>query len=203
MALALIPLLPGGVLAQSDEAADAGVPGPGQPVDAGQPALVNDGPNAGGAATSVELGPEEALPIAITDGAAASERIVYVLERIDVVGEAVRPEVVRRFVPLEPGELLDVDDPAIEQIRFRLLGTGWFDDVKLRLRRGSARGRVVLVIEVEARNTLVISRVVAGLSRVVTDPPTTGTISCGRTRGSGSPRATCSHSASAWAPAWW
>jgi len=51
---------------------------------------------------------------------------------------------VRRFVPLEPGELLDVDDPAIEQIRFRLLGTGWFDDVKLRLRRGSARGRVVL-----------------------------------------------------------
>jgi outer membrane protein assembly factor BamA len=71
-------------------------------------------------------------------------------------------------VPLQAGADLDVDDPAIEQIRWRLMGTGWFDDVHLRLERGSRRGWVVLVVDVEERNTLVISRVVAGLSRVVT-----------------------------------
>lgn len=97
------------------------------------------------------------------------DRIIYQLERVEVLGTGVRPDMVRRFVPLEPGAPLDVDDPAIEQIRFRLLGTGWFDDVRLSLKRGSARGRVVLVIEVQGRSTLTISRVVAGLSRVVTN----------------------------------
>jgi hypothetical protein len=99
---------------------------------------------------------------------AASPKIVYTLERIEVHGNHTREDVIRRFVPLEPGVSLDVDDPAIEQIRWRLMGTGWFNDVRLRLERGSRRGWVVLVIEVEERNTLVISRVIAGLSRVVT-----------------------------------
>jgi len=101
--------------------------------------------------------------------ASASEKVVYVLERVEIVGHRTREELVRRFVPLQPGDLLDVDDPAIERIRWRLMGTGWFNDVRLRLSRGSKRGRVVLVIEVQERNTLVISRVVAGLARVVTN----------------------------------
>ncbi len=98
----------------------------------------------------------------------AGTKIVYVLERIDIVGNRTRDAIIRRFVPIAPGELLDVDDPAIERIRWRLMGTGWFNDVRLRLTRGSQRGRVVLVIEVKERNTLVISRVTAGLARVVT-----------------------------------
>jgi hypothetical protein len=98
----------------------------------------------------------------------AGTKIVYVLERIEIVGNRTRDAIIRRFVPLAPGDLLDVDDPAIERIRWRLMGTGWFNDVRLRLTRGSERGRVVLVIEVKERNTLVISRVIAGLARVVT-----------------------------------
>jgi outer membrane protein assembly factor BamA len=96
-------------------------------------------------------------------------RIVYLLERIDIVGNWTSADVIRSFLPIEPGELLDVDDPDIDRVRFRLLGTGWFNDVRLHLKRGSQRGRVVLVVEVEERNTLVISRVVAGLARVVTN----------------------------------
>jgi outer membrane protein assembly factor BamA len=112
-------------------------------------------------------------PAFTTPEAAAADggqgaRIVYVLERIDIVGNRTREGIIRRFVPLRPGDLLDVDDPEIERIRWRLMGTGWFNDVHLRLTRGSERGRVVLVVEVKERNTLVISRVVAGLSRVVT-----------------------------------
>jgi outer membrane protein insertion porin family len=153
------PLEPGPVSAGSSAPAE-----PASDADAGQPTT-----DATAGDASVAWGPEESLEAAVTDGAAVSERIVYVLERVDVVGENARGDVVRRFVPLKPGDLLDVDDPSIEQIRFRLLGTGWFDDVRLRLKRGSVRGRVVLVIEVQGRNTLIISRVVAGLSRVVTD----------------------------------
>jgi hypothetical protein len=95
-------------------------------------------------------------------------KIVYVLERIEIEGNSTRDAIIRRFVPLSPGDLLDVDDPAIERLRWRLMGTGWFNDVRLRLTRGSQRGRVVLVVTVKERNTLVISRVVAGLARVVT-----------------------------------
>jgi outer membrane protein assembly factor BamA len=48
------------------------------------------------------------------------------------------------------------------------MGTGWFESVNFHLERGSRRGWVELIIVVEERNTLVISRVVAGLARVVT-----------------------------------
>jgi outer membrane protein insertion porin family len=108
------------------------------------------------------------LPVTDAAPPVAGGRIVYVLERIEIIGNTTRDAVIRRFVPLKPGDVLDVDDPAIEQIRFRLMGSGWFDEVHLRLEKGSQRGRVVLIIEVEERNTLVISRVVAGLARVVT-----------------------------------
>jgi outer membrane protein assembly factor BamA len=112
-----------------------------------------------------EVGSEFVSPDA---AASVSDKVVYVLERVEIVGNRTHDDLVRRFVPLHPGDRLDVDDPAIERIRWRLMGTGWFNDVRLRLSRGSQRGRVVLVIEVQERNTLVISRVVAGLARVLT-----------------------------------
>ncbi len=116
-------------------------------------------------------------------------QISYFLEHVEVRGnEVTRDYVVRRFVPIEPGETLDVDDPAIETIRWRLLGTGWFDDVRLRLRRGSRRGWVVLVIEVEERNTLIIQQLALGVSQGVastgdrsTDPLPYGAISVAET----------------------
>ena len=74
---------------------------------------------------------------------------------------------IAHYVPIKAGEQFDVDDPSIELIRWRLLGTGWFEDVKLSLARGSRRGWVVLVIDVRERNTVVIDRLVLGLSSVV------------------------------------
>ena len=102
--------------------------------------------------------------------AGGQSSIRYHLERIDVTGNtATRSSVIRHFVPLERGEQLDVDDPAIELIRWRLMGTGWFSDVHLSLKKGSRRGWIVLVIDVEERNTLVIQRVIAGLAKRVDD----------------------------------
>jgi len=97
----------------------------------------------------------------------AAQKIVYRMQRVEVRGNTTRDAIVESFVPLDPGDELDPNDEAIALTRWRLMATGWFDDVRLSLEKGKERGWVVLVVEVEERNTLVIERVVAGLSRVV------------------------------------
>ncbi len=90
--------------------------------------------------------------------------IRYLLEGIEVRGHATtRKSVIIPFVPFEEGDLLSVGDWRLESLRYRLLGTGWFSSVQLSLKRGSAPGRVVLVVEVVERNTLVIQQLAAGV----------------------------------------
>jgi len=72
--------------------------------------------------------------------------------------------VVLRYVRFKAGDTLDVDDKELSVTRFRLLGTGFFRDVQLSLRRGSRRGYVVLVVSVIERNTLVVNDLWLGLS---------------------------------------
>ncbi len=89
----------------------------------------------------------------------------YVLEGIEVRGNtATLTRVVLRYVPFRAGDTLDVDDSGIELTRYRLLGTGFFRDVNLSLRRGTRRGYAVLVVTVVERNTLVVNNVWLGLS---------------------------------------
>jgi outer membrane protein assembly factor BamA len=89
----------------------------------------------------------------------------YELERIEVRGNLrTRERIVLRYVKLEPGAIVDVDDPELELMRYRLLGTGFFQRVSLSLRKGSQRGRVVLIIDVVERNTIVVSDLWMGLS---------------------------------------
>jgi outer membrane protein insertion porin family len=102
--------------------------------------------------------------------APASLGFKYVLEGIEVRGNAATlARVVLRYVPFHTGDVLDVDDREIELTRFRLLGTGFFRDVQLSLRRGTRRGRVILVITVVERNTIVVDGVWLGISADV-DP---------------------------------
>lgn len=158
--------------------------GPGGPPATEQPASPDAGVPADAAPSAVLPPPAAAADGGLLDvaspaelaaveepAAAASENtpIRYVLERVELRGNTTRRDVIAHFVPIEPGELFDVDDPSIERIRWRLLGTGWFNEVKLSLARGSKKGWVVLVVEVTERNTLVLDRVVAGLARVVTE----------------------------------
>ena len=89
----------------------------------------------------------------------------YTLEGIEVRGNtSTLSRVVLRYVGLRPGDVLDVNDREIELTRFRLLGTGFFRDVQLSLRRGTRRGYVVLVISVEERNTIVIDGLWLGVA---------------------------------------
>jgi outer membrane protein assembly factor BamA len=97
----------------------------------------------------------------------------YVLEGIEVRGNATTlSRVVLRYVPFRVGDPLDVDDPELALTRFRLLGTGFFSDVQLTLRRGSKRGNAVLVVTVRERNTIVVNDLWLGLS---TDASPNGT----------------------------
>jgi outer membrane protein insertion porin family len=90
----------------------------------------------------------------------------YVLERIEVRGNTrTARSVVLRYLPFKPGQLIDANDPAFQLARYRLLGTGFFVDVEMSLEKGTQRGRVVLVVDVVERNTIVINDVFLGLAK--------------------------------------
>lgn len=103
------------------------------------------------------------LPAGAADLEASSVR--YTLEAIEVRGNTrTSARVVLRYLPFERGAVFDVDDPKVQLARFRLLGTGFFRDVQFSLRKGSARGLVVLVVEVVERNTIIVNDISMGLS---------------------------------------
>ena len=93
------------------------------------------------------------------------ESRALIIEAIELIGneKTVRGVILRRM-DVDVGEL--VDDDALETSRLRLLGTGYFKSVELSLRRGSRRGRAILVVEVEERNTITIDGLYYGGSEV-------------------------------------
>jgi outer membrane protein insertion porin family len=96
--------------------------------------------------------------------AAQPMTIRYLLERVEVRGNVrVKTGLIKTFVPFDTGHAFAVDDPEIEALKYRLLGTGWFDRVDLHLERGQERGWVVLVLDVEERRTLVFQQLAAGV----------------------------------------
>jgi len=101
--------------------------------------------------------------------ASATEPGRFLLESVAVEGnDRTRASVIRSYVPLQHGDLVDPEDEDIEAIRWRLLGTGWFRRVTLSLRRGEHRGWVVLVVHVRERNTVVIEQLALGASEGIT-----------------------------------
>jgi len=100
--------------------------------------------------------------------ARVAEQVRYVLEGIVVSGNRrTKAKVVRKFVPLKPGDFLDPESPELLATEWRLMGTGWFDSVDIRLERGAERGYVMMIVDVKERNTVVIEQLVAGLSEGV------------------------------------
>jgi len=111
------------------------------------------------------------------DGAAASEgashdqmlleepqRPRYLLEVIRVTGnEKTRGDLIISWLLLKPGEA--VEEEKVEESRVKLLATGYFRDVRMRLEKGSRRGWVALIIEVEERNTIIIDDIFFGWSQ--------------------------------------
>jgi len=162
--------------APDDAAPNGAAPDEAAPDDDRQPVWDAPPSEEPGAVAGEVAAPDDAVPqdLPEDDPAAAPPTsdalspIRYVLERVEVRGNDKTADfVVLRYVPFEAGDVLDVDDPDIDGIRYRLLGSGYFETVHLSLTRGSARGRVVLVVEVEERNTIIVEHLALGLSQGV------------------------------------
>jgi outer membrane protein insertion porin family len=147
--------------------APAPPPPPASPPADRRPAPAPEGPPPSPPPADQTGGPSRPDPSAGSPSAPEGpfDAVRYELEGIEIVGNTkTRRRVVEHYVPFRQGDVLDVDDPALELTRYRLLGSGFFRDVQLSLRKGSARGRVILVIEVTERNTLVVTDLAMGLS---------------------------------------
>lgn len=95
----------------------------------------------------------------------AALNLRYTIQAIKVRGNTRTSErVILRYFPFHQGDALDVDDPAVELARFRLLTTGFFRDVQFSLQKGSTRGQVIFIIDVTERNTIILNDVRMGLS---------------------------------------
>jgi outer membrane protein assembly factor BamA len=126
-----------------------------EPAPAGAPEPAPPPTPVPGEAPDREVTAEERQPVAVR----------YTLEAIQLRGNTrTERRVVLRYVPFKPGDVFDVDDTEVELSRYRLLGTGFFRDVQFSLKKGSARGLVVLVIDVTERNTIVINDISMGLA---------------------------------------
>jgi hypothetical protein len=92
----------------------------------------------------------------------------YVIEDIRVSGnkKTERSLIVGELavLGLVPGQTVDASDRRVDTARYRLLSLGYFVDVHLSVTRGSHRGAVVLVVEVDERGTLVINEIFAATS---------------------------------------
>lgn len=103
-------------------------------------------------------------------------RVRYLLESIRIEGRTrTRAHLIREYVPLQRGDVIDPESDVLDTVVWALRGTGWFSDVRMRLERGHRRGWVVLVIEVADRNSVVVQQFQAGISEVLSasrDPNT-------------------------------
>jgi len=92
---------------------------------------------------------------------------LILIESIEVVGNtATQTELIRRALPLQPGDVLHASDKRLREARFRVLALGFFRDVNLAMRKGSARGQVILEVSVVERGTVVLNRLWFGTSNV-------------------------------------
>ena len=70
---------------------------------------------------------------------------LILIERIDVSGNtATQTELILRTLPLKPGDVIHASDKRLRQARFKVLALGFFRDVTLGMRKGTARGQVII-----------------------------------------------------------
>jgi outer membrane protein assembly factor BamA len=84
---------------------------------------------------------------------------VIQIEAIDITGNtATQTEIIRRALPIQPGDILHASDRRMREVRFKVLALGYFRDVTLAMHKGSARGQVVIEVHVVERGTFVLNR---------------------------------------------
>jgi len=84
---------------------------------------------------------------------------LLLIERIDIRGNTVtQDEIVQRALPIAVGDVLRASDKRLADARFKILALGYFREVTLAMEKGSARGQVILNVDVVERGTIVLNR---------------------------------------------
>ena len=92
---------------------------------------------------------------------------VLLIERIEIRGNtATQTEVIERALPIGPGDVLRASDRRLREARFKILALGFFRDVTLIMHKGTARGQVVIEVDVVERGTVVLNRLWFGTTSV-------------------------------------
>ncbi len=115
------------------------------------------------ASSAAQAAPELAEPPPATDDFGPLIQI----EAIEVRGNTnTQTELIRRALPLAAGDVLHASDQRLRLARFKVLALGYFRDVTLAMRKGSARGQVILEVSVVERGTVVLNRLWFGTTDV-------------------------------------
>lgn len=84
---------------------------------------------------------------------------VILIEAVNITGNtATQTEIIRRALPISPGDILHASDRRLRDSRFKVLALGYFRDVTLTMSKGTARGQVIIEIHVVERGTFVLNR---------------------------------------------
>jgi outer membrane protein assembly factor BamA len=84
---------------------------------------------------------------------------LILIERVDITGNtATQAEIIRRALPISPGDVLHSSDRRLRDARFKVLALGFFRDVNLAIHKGTQRGQVVIEVHVVERGTVVLNR---------------------------------------------
>ncbi|HET6612132.1 MAG TPA: BamA/TamA family outer membrane protein [Kofleriaceae bacterium] len=90
---------------------------------------------------------------------------LIVIETIAIRGNtATADDLIRDALPFAPGDKVRVGDPRFETARFKILALGYFRDAQLSLEKGSARGKVIVVVDVKERGTILLRKLYLGTS---------------------------------------
>lgn len=90
---------------------------------------------------------------------------LLLIERINISGNtATQSELIRRALPLVPGDVVRASDKRLREARFKVLALGFFREVTLTMTKGSDRHQVVIDVVVEERGTVVLNRLWFGRS---------------------------------------
>jgi outer membrane protein insertion porin family len=90
---------------------------------------------------------------------------VLTIEAVELHGNRETADrVILAALPITVGDVVRAGDPRLATARFKVLSLGFFRDAWLSLRRGSARGQVILDVTVEERGTVVLNRLWFGTS---------------------------------------
>ncbi|MBN2716095.1 MAG: BamA/TamA family outer membrane protein [Deltaproteobacteria bacterium] len=93
--------------------------------------------------------------------------VQYLLEKVVVKGNRkTLRSVILRLLQIAPGDQFSAEDDSLEESRYRMLASGLFREVSFELKKGKARGYVILEIKVIERNTIVINDLSFGLTTI-------------------------------------